>query len=99
MRATPGLRRCVALHKASRAGPTAHQMTVAYEELHGCCIRRPEDTCAVRKEFLRVALDVLATAIATEARRAETAQTGSVHEGAGPKDIAQTTASTPGSNP
>jgi hypothetical protein len=28
-------------------------------------------------------------AIATEARRAETGNTGSVHEGAGPKDIAQ----------
>jgi NTP pyrophosphatase (non-canonical NTP hydrolase) len=31
----------------------------------------------------------LPIAIATEARRAETGNTGSVHEGAGPKDIAQ----------
>lgn len=31
------------------------------------------------------------SAIATEARRAETVQQGSVHEGAGPKDIARNT--------
>jgi hypothetical protein len=40
------------------------------------------------------------TAIATEARRAETVQHGSVHEGAGLKGIAPTPQpSTPGSNP
>jgi hypothetical protein len=39
-------------------------------------------------------------AIATEARRAETVQHGSVHDSAGPKDIAQTPQpSTTGSNP
>jgi hypothetical protein len=46
------------------------KLRIAYEELHGCCIRRLGHTCEVRKEFLAVALDVLASAI--EARRVET---------------------------
>lgn len=33
--------------------------SVAYEELHGCMIRRSGDTCEVRKEFLAVALKAL----------------------------------------
>jgi hypothetical protein len=40
-------------------------------------------------EDLRLGISYAHDAIATEARRAETAKTGSVHEGAGPKDIAQ----------
>jgi len=32
---------------------------IAFEELHGCMIRRPGPTCEVRKEFLSVALDAV----------------------------------------
>jgi hypothetical protein len=39
--------------------------------------------------FLKMRAAIEAKAIATEARRAETENTGSVHEGAGPQDIAQ----------
>jgi hypothetical protein len=79
MSATPGLRRCVAVHKASGNAFPLCEMRTAYEELRGCCIRRPGPTCAVRKEFLEVALDVLASAI--ETRSAETGNTDSARKG------------------
>jgi hypothetical protein len=43
---------------------------------------------------IAVSLKRIADALATEARRAETENTGSVHEGAGPKDNAQSDAAT-----
>jgi hypothetical protein len=85
-----GLRRCVALHKASKGEFPISVICLAYEELHGCCIRRPGSTCEVRKEFLGIALEILAQAI--EARRGETS--GSVEdESAVPKECAHTTPS------
>jgi hypothetical protein len=39
------------------------QMEQAFDELRGCVIRRPGETCEVRKEFLVVALDILDSAI------------------------------------
>lgn len=80
MSATPGLKRCVALYKMNRHGPSLEQMRLAYEELHGCSIRRPQSTCEVRKEFLAVALDVLASAI-----ESGTVETEGLDESAAPK--------------
>jgi hypothetical protein len=51
----------------------------------------PEVAQCSRCGHLSQSVTAINAAIATEARRAETAQTGSVHEGAGPKDIAQPT--------
>jgi hypothetical protein len=65
-----------ALHKASQNAFPPGELRLAYEELRSCCIRRPGATCEVRKEFLVVALDVLASVI--EAQRAETTEIGSV---------------------
>lgn len=45
---------------------------------------------------LKVRLEPVLKAIATEARRAETLKDGSVHEGAGPQDIAQNLPPNPG---
>lgn len=42
---------------------TLAELREAYDELNGCSIRRPGDTCEVRKEFLAVALYVLSDAI------------------------------------
>ena len=39
--------------------PSLEEMELAFDELHGCMIRRPEATCEVRKEFLATALYAL----------------------------------------
>lgn len=68
------------------------------ETSSGPQIAEPGDDIVCQDGHLGVQKDSYLAAIATEARRAETLKDGSVHEGAGPKDIAQNQSGTTHAN-
>ncbi len=52
---------------------TIAMMNEAFDELHACCIRRSGAICEVRKEFLRIALEVLGERVRASSEAPEVA--------------------------